>query len=387
MNSLKRTMVGPGCLLCLLALGAGLAVGQEAGDVTAHGLTCEYAHDPLGIDVAQPRFGWILKSNTRAQLQSAYQILVASSEAKLARDVGDKWDSAKVQSDQSVNIDYQGEALTSWERCHWKVRVWDRQARPSAWSRPASFEMGLMQQSDWQGQWIGVALPDVPAALLDAHRPGRANVALHARPSTSYVSGHETLDAVNDGLKLSDSNDKRHGAYGNWPQQGVHWVTYTWPEPVHVDSIDVYWFDDKAGVRLPKASRLLCWDGRAFVPVQHPVGLGVKGDQYNMTTFEAVFTSRLKLEFDSLPTASTGILEFKVYDAGKSPTFPPVVKVNRFLAMAAAANAPAPLLRREFHVTRGVRQARVYLSGLGWSELSINGRKVSDDVLSPGLTD
>ena len=27
------------------------------------------------------------------------------------------------------------------------------------------------------------------------------------------------------------------------------------------------------------------------------------------------------------------------------------------------------------------------MSGLGWSELYINGKKVSDDVLSPGLTD
>jgi len=84
-------------------------------------------------------------------------------------------------------------------------------------------------------------------------------------------------------------------------------------------------------------------------------------------------------------TASTGILEFTVYDAGKSPKFPPVVKVNRFFAMAAAAEGPSPLLRKEFVVTKGVRQARVRFSGLGWSELYINGKKVSDDVLSPGL--
>ena len=47
----------------------------------------------------------------------------------------------------------------------------------------------------------------------------------------------------------------------------------------------------------------------------------------------------------------------------------------------------SPLLRKEIEVTGKVRSARVYISGLGWSELYINGKKVSDDVLSPALTD
>ena len=89
--------------------------------------------------------------------------------------------------------------------------------------------------------------------------------------------------AINDGFKLANSNDKRYGAYGNWPRKGTQWVQYEWSKPVHVDSIDVYWFDDRAGVRLPKAARLLYWDGKAFVPVKNPVGLGVEGNKYNTT--------------------------------------------------------------------------------------------------------
>ena len=156
------------------------------------------------------------------------------------------------------------------------------------------------------------------------------------------MSGHETLDAVNDGFKPANSNDKRCGAYGNWPKKGAHWVQYEWPKPVHVNSIEVYWFDDQGGVRLPKTSRLLYWYGKAFVPVKNLVGLGVEANKYNTTTFEAVTTSKLKLEFDSIKTASTGILEFKVYDAGRSPKFPPTNKVNRFVALANAAIAPSP---------------------------------------------
>jgi len=359
---------------------------QQAELVTSE-LTCEYAINPLGVDTPRPRFGWLLESDRRAQLQSAYRVLVATSKKQLQANVGNKWDSGKVDSDRSVNIEYRGKPLASDEQCYWKVRVWDKQGRPSKWSKPGTFEMGLIKQSDWKGKWIGVKPPSPPAEHLDDEKPGRVNLALAAMPSTSFVSKHETLDAINDGFKPNKSNDKRYGAYGNWPEKGAQWVQYEWPKPVNVDSIDVYWLDDRGGVRLPKTARLLYWDGKAFVPVKNPVGLGVEGNKYNTTTFEEITTSKLKLEFDSLEKASTGILEFKVYDAGKSPKFPPTNKVNRFFASAASAKAPAPLLRKEFVVTNGVRRARAHISGLGWSELYINGKKVSNDVLSPNFTD
>ena len=359
---------------------------EQQAELAPSELTCEYTTNPLGVDTPQPRFGWLLKSDRRSQLQSAYRVLVATSEKQLQANAGNKWDSGKVHSNRSVNVEYRGEPLSSGETCYWKVRVWDKQGRPSAWSEPNSFEMGLLKQDDWKGQWIGVAPPSPPAEHLDDEKPDRVNLALVAKPSTSFVSGHETLDAVNDGFKPAHSNDKRYGAYGNWAHRGVHWVQYEWPNPVNVDSIDVYWFDDRAGVRLPKAARILYWDGKAFKPVKNPVGLGVEGDKYNTTTFEEVTTSKLKLEFDS-DTASTGILEFRVYDAGRSPKFPPVVKVNRILALRASAVAPSPLLRKEFAVTEDVRRARVYVSGIGWSELYLNGRKVSDRVLDPAATD
>ncbi|MDP6637114.1 MAG: family 78 glycoside hydrolase catalytic domain [Phycisphaerae bacterium] len=387
MNILKRNAAGLSFFLSLLVLSSGLAVGAETGEITAGGLKCEYAVNPLGVDAAAPRFSWVLGSTKRGGMQSAYRVLVASSKASLAADTGDKWDSGKTASPQSVNVAYKGKAPASREIYWWKVRVWDASGKASPWSKPATFEMGLLKKTDWKARWIGSAPPKPPAEHLDAAKPGRVNLALAAKASTSYVSGHETLDAINDGFKLTNSNDKRYGAYGNWPRKGTQWVQYEWPRPVNVDSIDVYWFDDRAGVRLPKAVRILYWDGGAFKAVKNPVGLGVEGNKHNTTTFKAITTSRLKLEFDSNKGASTGILEFRVYDAGGSPKFPPVVKVHRVLAVRASTVDPSPLLRKEFALTKGVRRARVRLSGLGWSELYINGKKVSDDVLSPGLTD
>jgi hypothetical protein len=163
------------------------------------------------------------------------------------------------------------------------------------------------------------------ATLCAAGAAENANLALVATVSTSFVSGHETITALNDGATPSNSNDKSQGAYGNWPRTGTHWVQYDWSQPISTSKMDVYWFDDHGGVRLPKACRLKYWDGSAFVPVPQADGLGLAENQFNSTTFPEVTTSRLRLEFDSDGRASTGLLEWRMYDSGKSPAFPPDV--------------------------------------------------------------
>ena len=161
------------------------------------------------------------------------------------------------------------------------------------------------------------------------------NLALVAAPSTSFVSGHETITALNNGYQPAHSDDKSHGAYGNWPQSGVQWVQYEWSQPISTGKIDVYWFDDDRGVRLPKACRLKYWDGKRFVAVENPTGLGLDRNRFNTTTFAEVCTSKLRLEIDSNGTFSTGILQWRVYDSGKSPNFPPSVEagVDRVVVM------------------------------------------------------
>ena len=89
--------------------------------------------------------------------QSAYQIVVDG-----------LWDSGKVESDQSVHVVYAGPALKSRQRCQWKVRTWDMNGEPSPWSATAFWEMGLLDRSDWQGQWIGAAIVGGPYSIPPA---------------------------------------------------------------------------------------------------------------------------------------------------------------------------------------------------------------------------
>jgi DUF1680 family protein len=165
----------------------------------------------------------------------------------------------------------------------------------------------------------GMAIPEPPTGV---------NLAVVAVPSASNVSGDTTLGALNDGFNPRSSRSSQGGTYGNWPSRGTQWVQYDWSQPISTNKIAVFWWDDGQGVRLPSASRLLYWDGSAFVPVKNASGLGVEGNQYNVTTFDEVTASRLRLEIDADGTNSTGILEWRVYDTGKSPAFPPSVEAG-----------------------------------------------------------
>lgn len=183
----------------------------------------------------------------------------------------------------------------------------------------------------------GLALLAALSATAHAQTPDpSANLALVATPSTSFVSGHESLAAISDGFTPRHSDDKSHGAYGNWPRSGTQWVQYDWPHPISTRQMEVYWFDDHRGVRLPAACRLKYWTGTEFAPVPGSEGLGLAANKFNVTTFPEVTTSKLRLEFDSEGKSSTGILDWRVYDSGKSPNFPPTVSagVDRYVVLS-----------------------------------------------------
>src|SRR5438094_359720 len=81
---------------------------QSVVRLTPSELRCEYATNPTGVDVPAPRLFWKLESSTRGQRQTAYRILVGSSEGLLARNKGDLWDSGKVKSEETTHIHYCG---------------------------------------------------------------------------------------------------------------------------------------------------------------------------------------------------------------------------------------------------------------------------------------
>ncbi|SFH24496.1 glycoside hydrolase family 78 protein [Pedobacter insulae] len=131
-----------------------LLTQQLFAQVTLQNTTCEMLTNPMGIDAVKPRFAWQIVSNERNVMQTAYQVIVASTVEKLNANEGDLWDSGKTNSQESIHIRYNGKALKSRMRCFWKVKNWTTVGE-SSWSANNSFAMGLLYYKDWPKGWIG----------------------------------------------------------------------------------------------------------------------------------------------------------------------------------------------------------------------------------------
>jgi alpha-L-rhamnosidase len=118
-------------------------------------LRCEMLTNPEGIDTRNPRLSWEISGNTRGIEQTTYQILVASSPERLAKNEGDMWTSGTIASVQSIHIQYSGSPLKGRTKYYWKVKITSNKGE-SDWSQPATWSMGIIQSSDWKAKWIGV---------------------------------------------------------------------------------------------------------------------------------------------------------------------------------------------------------------------------------------
>ena len=134
-----------------------LFTGIVQAGITPVNLTCENLHNPAVVDILKPRLSWIniAPEDERGQIQTAWEIRVASTQERLLTDKADLWNTGKVMSTESVNTPYAGKPLTSGQDCWWQVRVWDRKGKLSEWSEPAFWSMGLLNPEEWKAQWIG----------------------------------------------------------------------------------------------------------------------------------------------------------------------------------------------------------------------------------------
>ncbi len=362
--------------IAFLALISVLAFCGKAATVT--GLLCEHLVNPLGIDASAPRLSWQMESNRRGERQTAYQILVATSTDLLKPGAADLWDSGRVESDQSVLLRYAGKPLTSRQHCFWKVRVWDAAGRVTAWSLPASWSMGLLQPGDWRGKWIGKDEPLNDAALEGCNWiwHGGDNAPAVPAPVTRYFRGHFDLPVGRTVKKavLYLTGDNEFACAVNGQHAGAG------------NNFNMVTIMNVQGSLRPGRNVIAAW-------------VKNHGDSPN----PAGLVGKLAVEFDSgaplvIPTGSAWKTTDRESGAWTALEFDdsawPAARVLGAagiqpwgkLALESDRRLPARMLRKEFNLSGKVQRATAFFSGLGLSELYVNGARIGDHVLSPGLT-
>ncbi len=374
---------------CVAALSAATSPVEAGVAPTAGHLQADYLTDPVGIDDATPQLGWQLAGGEDVT-QSAYQIRAATSQHGLGHP--DLWDSGKVVSADSSGVPYAGSTLQSRERISWQVRMWDQTGKASAWSRPASWEMGLLSRSDWSASWISnpdwrndrvhPATQDLPVAQ-DA-RYLRLNV------TDINDTTVKPEDAVNDyRVELAEIGVVDKAAPTTDLALGAHVTTS--------DSVDV------AGEWGPQ----YLTDGHLTTDVS-PYGYRSAGRPQNTSwdDLNAPVTITLDLgqvrHFDRLllyprsdvvsPFGQTPNFpkNFSVSVSSDGTAFTQVLKVSKTLPPPSTMHTAPPALpvfARQFQVDQPVRSARLYITGVGIYDATIDGRPVSQAVLEPANAD
>ena len=349
-------------------------------------LRCEYRVNPLGIDVPQPRLSWVVEATNpdeRGQRQTAYQILVASSRENLDKDIGDLWDTGKVNSDETLIV-YAGKPLRSEMECWWKVRVWDKDGNPSEWSEPARWTMGLLEPSDWKGKWIGY---DEPAPWEERllHFTGcRWIWTTEGQPRQQAPAGIRYFRRT---FSLpSDRKITRARILMTADNQFVLFVNGT--EVARSDGKEFAWqrpqmVDVTANLR-PGINVLAV----AVTNEGGPAGLlGKLVVEFESGDPIVIVTDRQwKWAQSEQPNWQQPDFDDSSWqDAREVGNFgvPPWGSVSPQTVYV----PPLPFLRKTFSVDKTVKRAMVYVAALGTCEVRLNGQRVTEDYFVPGWSD
>ena len=178
--------------------------------VTVYDLRVENMTSPLGLNVTMPRFSWKLQSDQQQVSQTAYRILVASSLEELSENRGTLWDSGDVPSSRQLWIPYIGSSLKSNQRAYWKVCVTTNVGQ-SDWSKPQMFGIGLLNESKWSGQWIGLeGLQAGEEAGMHTRLAARYlrreyNVKKEITRATAYIAGVGVYELYINGKRIGNN--------------------------------------------------------------------------------------------------------------------------------------------------------------------------------------
>ncbi len=343
--------------------------------------------EPRGIGNPLPTFTWEIRdSDAGAWRQNAWRIIVSETPEDADSGRGTLWDSGRVVDSDTALIKYAGSPLTSRMRCWWRVTCWGSEGDETS-SGVASFTMGLLDADEWAGYWIGLdSAPETPADPL----VGARWIWTEAAPEPGEVVFEKrfTLDDSVAGELWGLADDEGEVAINGVPlcqlarAQGN---TDLYPLPL---AVPVPKLPAGENVIRVKAKKRHARDPEAGLIVRLLLG-GREVIDSGKGQETALFTTKHRRIEGGVEVVTDGTWR-TIKDEGESAVRElgsyGIAPWHMVTAME-YPNLSARYLRRDFSARESVERAVLYLSGQGLAEAWINGEKVSDEVLSPHLSD
>lgn len=159
----KNKLWASAAALCAVAGASAAAIimggaphGVPGDGNCAYDLKCEGLERPIAVATLAPRLSWKLPDGWKSQ--SAYELQVGTDSIAVANGgESDLWGTGRVESQQSVGVEYAGDALTPGIQAYWRVRVWNEAGEPSAWSKVGRFGVGYIDGNEMPGEYIGMS--------------------------------------------------------------------------------------------------------------------------------------------------------------------------------------------------------------------------------------
>ncbi|MDH6343503.1 alpha-L-rhamnosidase [Parabacteroides sp. PFB2-12] len=367
-------------------------------------LQTEFMDHPIGMDVSRPRFSWKMQSDRYGAAQTAYRIVVALSQDDLAKG-NYVYDTNKIDSDASIGIAYNGDALKATTRYFWKVQVWDEKNQMSE-SATEWFETGLLGTSWRNAQWIGSSVYNLSKYrsqfVIDydfqiAQGSHQAVFLFGVKNPKSYIS-----------IKI-DTKEKAKLILSR-TLNGVETIEYSEDvSSIITASNKLAKHHIKVDVAGPRGySMYIELNGNKIKATSKAAAAGGPGGPQGMYGGNDPYRFRTNNDSPEEPNANSRLYQIGFNQPkGEKATFSDIqISENywnsiqyadqkeyaitgdgKVLSWQPGGDISAPMLRKTIQVSKKLKQARLYATARGVYEFYINDKKVGKDYLNPGWTD
>lgn len=351
-----------------------VSIAAQQESLTVTGGKVLSLSEPLGIE-GTPSFSWTVESTQRNDAQKAYRLIVAKSQEDAAKGNATVWDSGRVESDNTIDVVYEGPALESRTFYYWRVTVYSTRGG-EADSAVFRFSTGV-QSEEWTGEWIGYPQEKGTLNLTGSKwiwlRAGAAFASSPAGeeyfrfsfdiPETKTVSDFEIAFSADDSSTVW-LNGREIGSTSLWSDGSFYRGTA--PLQTGKNTVAIKAANGSAGYAgLVAKLKVSYTDGSA--------------DEYITDKSWKVTKSVSGLWQATDYDDSSWQTPDQAENFGASPW-------GTGIGLKGNASRAATVLRKEFTVEKEIKEALVSLCGLGFFDLTVNGKSPDDSVLNPFTT-